>query len=161
MSHFHNLNEHYVTLVSNNSMDFYPNNTLSSFTNILPVPLELNGDWVVGINDLCMVLPKNSYCYKLDKEPPCDSRMRYPVFIYTDIVKQRMIGDTFVKCIKILHTTGEDEYISFPRVEYHPLASNFIRDITLLFQNEENVQIELLSSYKPTMCTLHFKKVNV
>lgn len=44
-------NECYVTLLSNNSTEFY-NNTLSAFTNNIVPPLELDGDWKVGITDI-------------------------------------------------------------------------------------------------------------
>lgn len=45
-------NDFYVTLFSNNSMNFYPNNTLSSFTNCLYKTLKLNENWSVGLTDI-------------------------------------------------------------------------------------------------------------
>ncbi len=40
----------FITLTSNSSLDYYPNNTLSHFTHKLPYPLELqNENWHVGI----------------------------------------------------------------------------------------------------------------
>lgn len=39
----------YVVLMSNNSMEQYPDNVLSSFTNTLPHPLRLEGKWCVGV----------------------------------------------------------------------------------------------------------------
>ena len=42
----------YVELVSNASFDCYPNNTLSSFTNLLPEQINLEVEWEVPITEL-------------------------------------------------------------------------------------------------------------
>ena len=42
----------FVDLVSNASMDFYPQNTLSKFTNKLKFPLELSDEWEVAITEI-------------------------------------------------------------------------------------------------------------
>jgi hypothetical protein len=39
----------YVTLPSNASMDTYPNNTVTEYATKLPHPLELDGQWEVGL----------------------------------------------------------------------------------------------------------------
>lgn len=39
----------FITLMSNSSLNVYPNNTLSQFTNKLPYTLELNEQWSVGL----------------------------------------------------------------------------------------------------------------
>ena len=41
-----------VELVSNASIDCYPNNTSSSFTNFLPEQINLDGEWEVTITEL-------------------------------------------------------------------------------------------------------------
>ena len=46
MSHF------YVTLPSNASMDFYPNNTVAKYTTKLANRIELDGEWEVGLVEL-------------------------------------------------------------------------------------------------------------
>lgn len=45
-------NQFYVTCPSNSSMDIYPNNTLTNFTTKLNVPLELDGDYEVGLSEI-------------------------------------------------------------------------------------------------------------
>lgn len=42
----------YLTLPSNSSMPFYPNNTLANFTGNLSPPLDLSGDWVVALSEI-------------------------------------------------------------------------------------------------------------
>ena len=41
-----------VYLVSNGSMQLYPNNTLASFTNHLSEPLQLDGNWRVSLSSI-------------------------------------------------------------------------------------------------------------
>lgn len=42
----------YVTLPSNSSFDYFPNNTLTSFTTKLATPLNLRGEWEVALVDI-------------------------------------------------------------------------------------------------------------
>ena len=46
------MNSFSVELVSNASFDCYPNNTLSSFKNILPEQINLEEEWEVAITEL-------------------------------------------------------------------------------------------------------------
>lgn len=50
-------NDFYVCLLSNNSMNYYNGNTLSSFTNLLSTPCNLDGGWYVGVTEIAF----NSY----------------------------------------------------------------------------------------------------
>ena len=40
-----------IELVSNASFHFYPNNSLSSFTNFIPEQIHLKGEWEVDISE--------------------------------------------------------------------------------------------------------------
>ena len=167
-------------------MEWYPNNTLSSFTNNLPVGLGFTCDWVVGITDcyipkfdspnenvvvshgldgkaLELNISGKKYVYQISdqvlKQSNVENEKYKTIFIYCDIIKQRIVGDTFVKCIKVLHVAQEAQYITFPRVEYYPLSTYNFCDITLLFQDDTGAQIKFQKSYKPTSCTFHFKKI--
>lgn len=42
--------EHYVQLISNASMEVFPDNVISEFTTQLAVPLRLTGKWDVGLH---------------------------------------------------------------------------------------------------------------
>src|ERR1043165_3909523 len=46
MAHF------YVTLPSNSSMHYYPNNTVTRYTTRLANPISLSGDWEVGLTEI-------------------------------------------------------------------------------------------------------------
>ena len=42
----------YLTLPSNSSMDFYPNNTLANYITKLPQLFDLTGEWEVGMSEI-------------------------------------------------------------------------------------------------------------
>lgn len=48
-----------MTLPSNSSMAFHPNNTVAKFTTALPQTIELTGDWEVALSEIC--IPANWY----------------------------------------------------------------------------------------------------
>lgn len=41
----------YITLISDSSLTFFPNNKISQFTTQLPRPINLNGDWEMAVVD--------------------------------------------------------------------------------------------------------------
>lgn len=44
--------EFFIDVVSNASMEIFPENTLSKFVNKLPQTIHLDGDWVVGVHEI-------------------------------------------------------------------------------------------------------------
>ncbi|KAG8174224.1 hypothetical protein JTE90_016548 [Oedothorax gibbosus] len=65
----------YVTLTSTASMDYFPNNTQSSYRTKLNTPLRLNGDWEVALSEICMPRTwfniaehNNTYTLSFEKE---------------------------------------------------------------------------------------------
>src|SRR6266516_6779587 len=53
MTHF------YLTLPSNSSQQFFPNNTLTEFTTKLPSTIELTNEWEVGLAEI--MFPRSWY----------------------------------------------------------------------------------------------------
>jgi len=57
----------YLTLPSNSSMDYYPQNTVAQYTTKLNSTIELNGEWEVGLTEISV--PSNvhnaiaGHCY--------------------------------------------------------------------------------------------------
>lgn len=45
-------NEFYICLMSNDSLNVYPDNTLASFTNVLARPCKINEEWVCGLSEI-------------------------------------------------------------------------------------------------------------
>jgi hypothetical protein len=60
------MSDFYLTLPSNSSMQYYPNNTLSAFTTHLPNGVELHGEWEVGLVEI--QYPRNWYNVPSDIE---------------------------------------------------------------------------------------------
>lgn len=79
------------------------------------------------------------------------------VFIYTDIIKPRHVGNKRIKCLKICSVSSLKSYIRFNRVEYFPLESYNINDISIMIRNDEGNLINLNKEI-PVYCTLHFRK---
>lgn len=46
------MKDFYMTLLSNSSMDYHPQNKTSSFTVQIPRYLTLEGDWTVGLAEI-------------------------------------------------------------------------------------------------------------
>ena len=46
------MSDFYLTLPSNNSMQYYPENTLAQFKSRLPNAINLSGDWEVGLVEI-------------------------------------------------------------------------------------------------------------
>lgn len=42
----------YMVLPSNSSMDYYPSNTASRYTTLLPKHIELPGEWAIGLSEI-------------------------------------------------------------------------------------------------------------
>jgi hypothetical protein len=45
-------NMFYLTLPSNSSMNYFPNNTLTHYTKKLPKIMELDGTWEIGLAEI-------------------------------------------------------------------------------------------------------------
>lgn len=141
------MDEFSVTLFSNNSMSIYPNNVLSSFSNKLYKPIELNGEgWSVGIVEMYineLIKPRHEHC-----------------FIYSDIIKERYCGDQYTKCMRVFHLAPKSEKIFKFKPQYYPIQNNFIDEISILIADEEGEKIDFIASTVPTYVTLNFKKSN-
>lgn len=80
------------------------------------------------------------------------------IFIYTDIIKPRHVGNKKTKCLKVFSISSLKNYLNFNRVEYFPLETFNINDVSIMIRNDEGKELNLLPSI-PVYCTLHFKKI--
>ena len=175
--------EFYVTVFSNNSMNKYTNNVLSCFTNYIDSPLGLKENWEVGITEMyhnkfissykadetCVNLENDtaekrlcSYDHnELNKKYKSQKLMDF-MFIHTDIIKPRHVGDQMIRCIKVLPAnTLQDDYIKFGRIEYYPIEMSYIRSVSIAILDSESNRINFIQSILPTMITLHFRKKDI
>ena len=75
-----------IELVSNASLNFYPNNSLSSFTNFLTEQLHLKGDWEVAISEisypsLYQNVTEGKFTFLDGRESPEEKRKIQPMHI--------------------------------------------------------------------------------
>lgn len=170
-------NQFYVTLMSNDSMNKYPKNVLSSFTNYIECPFLLAGEWEVGISEMyynrfrflsIQNLPEDNVdCKKVGlRLQECadwsEDKVIEFMYIHTDIIKPRAVGSQMVRCLKVMPADAKkDDYVKFGRIEYYPVETSYIRSISILILDSESSQIRFEQSLLPTLITLHFKRKSI
>lgn len=178
-----------VTLMSNVSINKYPKNVLSSFTNYIDCPLNLYGSWEVGIseifyNDFTPVYKNvfnsniiHDFQSMIDNEYVDTSKLDHNLiedeslekqqftdfmYIHADIISPRIVGDQTVRCLKVMPAKAKlQEYVKFGRIEYYPVELFHIKSISITILDVESNRINFNHSSLPTMLTLHFKKINI
>jgi len=86
----------YVTLLSNNSKNLYPDNTIAAFTAELVRPVELgsSGNWEVGVCEFSY--PPNSVgTFKHTKVVGDTTGL-----IYCDLISPQYVGRALVRCMR-------------------------------------------------------------
>ena len=54
-----------------------------------------------------------------------------PVYVYTDIIKPNLVGDSYVKLLTTLHFPSSTGYHRFDFPLYRPVEQSFIESITI------------------------------
>lgn len=143
-------NDFYISLLSNNSMDRYPNNTLSSFTNHLAQPIDLSSDdWQVGIVE-----------FECNKAPSVKGLVTLAC-VYTDFIKPQLIGNSLTRYLRIVSMKNASiniQIIQFKPVQYCPIDQKYLESISILIANLEGKNIDFDPSTTPTYILLHFKR---
>jgi len=99
-----------INLVSNASMGFFPQNTMSSFKTQLPTPVELKGDWTVSLSEIsfpCQIINvRNGYFLSRSITDKKVARSSVPSGVYTSIdalltaIARAAYGSTYQKVIQ-------------------------------------------------------------
>lgn len=79
-------------------------------------------------------------------------------YIYTNIIKERAVGNQLVKALKIFISKNDAGAAIFHNIEYHPISISFIREISIKITDDVGEQLNFESSKVPLLCTLHFRK---
>lgn len=178
-------NQFNVTLLSNDSVNKYPKNVLSSFTNYIDCPLDFYGSWEVGISEIFYNDFNLSYNEAFEKpnemlnegfidtglleeigvekiKTVYEQKFFDMLYIHVDIISPRIVGDQMVRCLKVMPASGkQQEYIKFGRIEYYPVELFHVRSISVLILDGESNRIDFNKSLLPTMITLHFRKIHI
>lgn len=138
-------NDFYICLLSNNSLHYYSENSLSEFTNKLARSCKLNQNWRVGIIEIA--IPEYE-----------DSRQEYDImYIYTDIIKPRVIGDKSARYLRVVPTNKSERILRFNHIEYCPVEKTVIESISIKITDGQGELANFKSNYIPTYVMLHFK----
>jgi len=83
----------YLTLPSNSSMDYYPQNTVAQYTTKLNSSIELDGEWEVGLTEI-------SFPFSIENvvERECYFKISHPEF--DTFIKIPLHADTIVNSKK-------------------------------------------------------------
>jgi len=77
----------YLTLPSHSSMDYYPQNTRGAVYNKLTSPVELNGEWEVGLTEISF-----SFDIQNVTEGSCPVTFIFPKWV--SLVPQKLLSST-------------------------------------------------------------------
>ena len=152
--------EFYVTLPSNSSMDYYPDNTLSDFTTKLFKPIHLTGEWEVALTEISfphsfynIVEPFNVVRYSGDGSQRNQDRVTIPPGYYNDLeelfttMHERMnsLGKSNIKLV--LNQNTQKVKVKLKNgafIQFHPALSAMLG-----FEKEqpEEGQLEVVNVY--------------
>ncbi|GFV33131.1 uncharacterized protein TNCV_2967271 [Trichonephila clavipes] len=137
----------YVTLPSDSSMHFFPENKISHFKTQLPSPVCLNGEWEVGLSEIIYphswlnVNETNNYFLYKAGDGNISSTVKRTIdvgcyetifYVYSDLISPQIVGDTQAPLLRIVRTKGKDgETISqyYDRPQYLPLVRHSFQTI--------------------------------
>ena len=80
-----------------------------------------------------------------------------PVYFYTDIVKPKLVGDSYVKLLTTLLFPSVTGYHRFDHPLYRPLEQSFIEAITIRLVTKKCEDVMFNDSDIPSVVTLNFK----
>ena len=114
------------------------------------------------INDLAETIINPSNCRSSTMNFSTKDNFNFaqpePVYVYTDIIKPNLVGDSYVRLLTSLHFPSTTGYHRFDYPLYKPVEQSFIESISirLVMKTGENVLFE--ESDIPCLVILHFKK---
>lgn len=80
-----------------------------------------------------------------------------PVYVYTDVIKPNLVGDSYVKLLSTLHFPSKIGYHRYNFPLYKPVEQSFIESITIRLVTKDAEDILFEDSSIPCVVTLHFK----
>jgi hypothetical protein len=81
-----------------------------------------------------------------------------PVYVYTDVIKPNLVGDSYVRLLTSLHFPSGTGYHRFHYALYKPVEQSFIESISIRLITKTSEDVVFEDSDIPFLVTLHFKK---
>jgi hypothetical protein len=147
------MEQFYITLLSDSSINLYPENSLSSFRNDLARPVNLQrGSWAVGLTEIS---------YFQDERTSKEFRglNKTPMFVYCNLIEPQLVGNSYVRCLRIIRFPRLDGHHVFNNVYYVPVELNSFQTVAIELVNKLGDLASIPDSVNPTILVLHFKKV--
>lgn len=114
----------YLTLPSNSSADFFPNNHFSKFSTQLAQPLILDQSLKHTIALAELVLPEAP-------QKPLDC------YIYCSITRLNVVGDSYAKLLRMIRLTTDKNIYEFRNLYFHEVDRvNQVAGIDLLLTDQ-------------------------
>ena len=86
---------------------------------------------------------------------------RFPAFfVYSDIVKNRIVGDTYAPLLRMIPMTGEcNSYTckEYDKPYYVPISKSYINSVQIIITDDSGDEINVISG--KVLTTLHFRRV--
>lgn len=80
------------------------------------------------------------------------------LFVYSDIIRPRLIGGEIVRCLRVIPISENTQHIRFTHIEYLPIERTSIENISILITNLHGTAVTFQEKDIPTFMMLHFKK---
>ena len=134
------MQDFHVVLMSNADISRYPNNKATHFTNTLATPVEMKGNWSVGLESIVCT-------GKVRKSPS--------MFVCCNLVDDSFVGNKQMPLLRVVQYDSNIN-LTFDRVNYKQVGRSFLNSIEVEIRDEEN------NIYPPeedmkVLLVLHFK----
>jgi hypothetical protein len=83
------------------------------------------------------------------------------VYVYTDVIKTNLVGDTYVRLLNSLHFPSGTGYHRIHYALYKPVEQSFIESISIRLVTKTGEDVVFEDSDIPCLVILHFKKYTV
>jgi|SRR5215470_1335647 len=110
-----------------------------------------------GLEDLAQTIMAPGNCSS-NKIPAAETDAPEPIFVYTDIIKPNLVGDSYVRLLTSLHFPSRTGHHTFFFPFYRPVEQSFIESIGIRLVTKSGKDVAFDDSDVPCLVTLHFEK---
>jgi hypothetical protein len=114
-----------------------------------------------GLEDLAATIMAPANCSANKVSLPETDNLNFaapePIYVYTDIIKPNLVGDSYVRMLTPLHFPSADGYHRFHFPLYRPVEQSFIESIAIRLVTKSGEDVTFDDSDIPCLITLHFK----
>jgi hypothetical protein len=81
------------------------------------------------------------------------------VFVYCNIIQPQLVGDSYVRCLRVIQFPSVKSHHIFDTIYYVPVELNSFQTLAIEMTNKFGELARISNSIKPTTLILHFKKI--